>query len=202
MKWQEVAVFAMDLIGQAIPPSNPATVSQSAPVTLDSLVRSVCLKIVLHVLFSKEPLELDNESIATITESINTLWIQSKGDSVPSEADKEPLQNALKNFSLDMDPPNKRENSLNLIIPSYETLWRVVLAGFLQVTFVRGASPKWRSALEQFLANPTIAARKEFVQDSEDFPVSVDHLVKETLRLLPLSETRLPPAQHGQWART
>ena len=185
MKWQQVAVFAEELVGQAILPSNPATVSQSASVTLDSLVRSVCLKIVLHVLFNKNQLELDNESIATITESINTLWIQSKGDDKPSKADKSTLRKALANFSLDMDSFNKRENSLNLIIPSYETLWRVVLAGFLQVTFVRGASPKWRSALEHFLANPTIAARKEFVQDSKDFPVSVDHLVKETLRLYP-----------------
>ena len=206
MQWQEVAVFAKDLVGRAIPASDPATINQQASVTLDSLVRSVCLKIVLHVLFDEDPLELDNESIVTITESINTLWIQSKGKRVPSKADKSTLWKtlaksfpgmdpseaekitlwkALKKVFPGVDPSNKRGNPLNLIIPSYETLWRVVLAGFLQVTFVKGGSPAWRSTLEHFFANPTIEARKEFSKGSEDFPVSVDHLVKETLRLYP-----------------
>ena len=185
MQWQKVADFAKDLVGHAITSSNHATVSQPASVTLDSLVRSVCLKIVLHVLFDMNPLELDKESIVTITESINTLWIQSKDESEPSEADKSTLQEALKKFFPGMDPSNKRESPLNLIIPSYETLWRVVLAGFLRVAFVRKASPTWRSALEQFFADPTIATRKELVHGLDGIPVSVDHLVKETLRLWP-----------------
>lgn len=179
IQWQGVASFANELVDQAITSSNPAS------VTLDSLVRSVCLKVVLHVLFNKDPLEMDDDTIFTITDSINTLWIQSKGKRVPSEADKSALRKALAKFSLDMDPEKKHENSLNLIIPSYETLWRVVLSGFLQVTFVRGASPTWTSALEQFFVSPTIAARKKFFQDPEGVQVSVDHLVKETLRLYP-----------------
>ena len=130
-------------------------------------------------------IELDNESIVTITESINTLWIQSKGKRGPSKADKSTLWKTLAKLFPRVDPSNKRDNPLNLIIPSYETLWRVVLAGFLHVTFVRGASPTWKSTLEHFFANPTIEARKEFSKGSEDFPVSVDHLVKETLRLYP-----------------
>ena len=185
IQWQDVADFANTLVGEAITPSNPATVGQSTPVPLDSLVRSVCLKVVLHVLFNKHPLKLDNGTILTITDSINTLWIHSKGTRVPSEADRSTLRNALEKFSLKMDPENKHENSLNLIIPSYETLWRVVLSGFLQVTFVRGASPTWTLALENFFKNPTIAARKEPFQDPEGIQVSVDHLVKETLRLYP-----------------
>ena len=144
----------------------------------------MCLKIVLHVLFNKNPFELDKENIVTITESINTLWIQSK-DKSPSETDKDTLHEALKQLFPEWHSSNKRENPLNLIIPSYETLWRVVLSGFLQVTFVRGASPTWKLALERFLANSTIAARKEFDQDSEGRRVSVDNLVKETLRLYP-----------------
>ena len=187
MQWQVVVNHAKELVGQAIPASHPATVGQSASVTLDSLVRSVCLKIILHVLFEMEPLELDNESIMTITESINTLWIKSKpkAEKGPSEVDKSTLHNALKVFFPEHNPKDHRKSSLNLIIPSYETLWRVVLSGFLQVTFVEGASPAWTSALEQFLDHPTIAARNELVPEEEGSPVSVDHLVKETLRLYP-----------------
>ena len=185
IQWHDVKNFADQLVHAEIAPSNPATVSQSGSVTLDSVVRSVCLKIILHVLFNKDPLKLDTKIILMITESINTLWIQSKGDGIPSKADKGALKKALKEFFPGWDQSNKRESPLNLIIPSYETLWRVVLAGFLQVTFVRGASPTWTSALEKFFVTPTIAARKQFVQDPEGFSVSVDHLVKETLRLYP-----------------
>lgn len=56
---------------------------------------------------------------------------------------------------------------------------------FFQVTFVKGASAKWRLVLAQFLANPTIAARKEPARDSEAPASSVDHVVKEALRLYP-----------------
>lgn len=165
-------------------------VDQSASIPLDSLVRSVCLKVVIHVLFDQDPLNMDNKSISTITESINALWILSKDNKVPSEAEKLTLKKALAVLFPHMNllatkPVDDRENPLNLIIPAYETLWRVVLSGFLQVTYVKGASAKWRSVLAQFLANPTIAARKEPAHDSEAPAVSVDHLVKEALRLYP-----------------
>ena len=133
---------------------------------------------------------MDNESILTITNSINTLWIQSKDTKVPSEADKRTLKEALAKLFpamnlLETERSDNRENPLNLIIPAYETLWRVVLSGFLHVTFVSEASPTWRSTLAQFLANPTKAARKELFGDSEEVAVSVDHIVKEALRLYP-----------------
>ena len=154
-------------------------------VTLDSLVRSVCLKVVLRVLFSEDELELDDTIILTVTESINTLWIQSKGTGTPTVSDKTTLQEALTKVFPEMRWSNPRENPLNLIMPAYETLWRVVLSGFLQVTFVKGASPAFGMALAQFLANPTGKARKETVQDAEGTTVSVDHIVSETLRLYP-----------------
>lgn len=150
------------------------------------MVRSVCLKIVLQVLFKKKLSDSDDQTIELITESINTLWIQSKGNKAPSKADKGNLQTALKKIFREWNGKDSRENPLNLIIPSYETLWRVVLSGFLHVNFVKGASPTWKLALERFLANPTTAARKEeFDQDSEGLSVSVEILVKETLRLYP-----------------
>lgn len=171
-------------------PSDVTAVDQPVSITLDSLVRSVCLKVVIHVLFDHEPLDMDNESTLTITESINSLWILSKDNKVPSEAEKLTLKEALAVLLPDMklletERVDNRENPLNLIIPAYETLWRVVLSGFLQVTFVKGASATWRLVLAQFLANPTIAARKEPAHDSEAPAVSVDHVVKEALRLYP-----------------
>lgn len=145
----------------------------------------MCLKIVLHVLFNLDPLEMDCGNILTITESINTLWIQSKGTGLPVESDKHGLLEALAGILPKWDRSKPHENPLNMIIPAYETLWRVVLSGFVQVTFVKGGSPSLRYILAHFLANPTVTARKEIGHGPEASAVSVEHIVKEALRLYP-----------------
>ena len=177
--------MAKELVRQAVSPSKLATVGQTTSATLDSLVRSVCLKITLHVLFKLDPLELDDWNISTITESINSLWIQSKGTGTPTKSDKHDLQEALAKAIPQEKLSSPHENPLNLILPAYETLWRVVLSGFLQVTFVQGVSPTLRSVLANFLANPTTTARKELVHSPEASAISVDLIVKEALRLYP-----------------
>lgn len=155
-------------------------------MALDSLVRSVCLKVVLYVLFELEPLKLDEKNISIITESINSLWIQSKGNALPAESDKRKLAEALTQVLPEMELSSPRENPLNLIIPAYESLWRVVLSGSIQVTFVKApSSSAWRSVLAQFLADPTTKARMKPVHHPEASTVSVDHIVMEVLRLYP-----------------
>lgn len=100
-------------------------------MALDSLVRSVCPKVVLYVLFGLEPLTLDESNVSIITESINSLWIQSKGNAAPVESDKHELNEALAQVLPEMELSNPHKNPLNLIIPAYESLWRVVLSGFI-----------------------------------------------------------------------
>ena len=124
---------------------------------------------------------MDEGHISTITESINKLWIQSKGTGTPVESDKHDLNEAL----AQVIHPKPGENPMNLILPAYETLWRVVLSGFLQVTFVNGVSPTLRSVLAQFLTDPTITARKKTVTDTGGSAVSVDFIAREALRLYP-----------------
>ena len=185
MQWQEVATFANELVRQAVSPSKLTTSGETKFAILDSLTRSVCLKIIFHVLFKLDPLNLDDGNISTITERINSLWIQSKNTETPVESDKLDLQEALARVIPQMKRSNARENPLNLILPAYETLWRVVLSGFLQVTFVKGVDPTLRSVLAQFLANPTITVRRGLVRGPEASTVSVDLIVKEALRLYP-----------------
>ena len=205
MQWQKVATYAKNLIAiklnrQAVSPSDVTTVEQMRFVTLDSLVRSVCLDVIVHVLYKKkdlEWLEMDVESISTIAEKINSLWIESKGKKTPAKSDKHDIEKALAEDKDDLkdalakvipkwDHENRRKNPLNLILPAYETLWRVVLSGFLHVTFVEGEHPGLRSILAQSLANPTVAA-KDNIAHGEEFPgVCVGHIVAEALRLYPL----------------
>lgn len=90
-----VAGSARELVRQAVSPSKLASVGQTTSVALDSLVRSVCLKIVLHVLFKVDPIKLDDGNISIITEKINSLWIQSKETGMLVESDKRDLQKAL-----------------------------------------------------------------------------------------------------------
>ena len=196
MQWETVATNATELIRQAVCPSNLTVVDEMTFATLDSLVRSVCLKIILHVLYNKDPLRMDDESISTITGKINSLWIQSKERKTPAESDKydlekalakdkDDLQNALAKVIPNWDRLNRRENPLNLVLPAYETLWRVVLSGFLQVTFVEGVDRGLRSILARFLAKPTVAAKNNSVHGRKIPTVSVDHIVQEALRLYP-----------------
>ena len=146
------------------------------------LVHSVCLKVVLHVLFGLEQLTFDENNTSIITESINSLWIQSKGDAAPVESDKHQLNEALAQVLPEMELSSPRKNPLNLIIPAYESLWRVVLSGFIQVTFVKAASsPTWKSVLAQFLTNPTTKTRMKPVHGPEASAVSVDHIFMEAL---------------------
>ena len=152
---------------------------------LDSLVRSVCLKIVLHVLFEENGLELEDSSILAMTKVINSLWIQSKGAGQPKEADKKILSQALAKVLPEMKWSSPHENPLNLIIPAYEALWRVVLSGFIQVTFVKGVTPAFRSVLAEFLKNPTVIAMRKPVSHAEASAISVDDIVRETLRMYP-----------------
>lgn len=81
--------------------------------------------------------------------------------------------------------PQEDDSPLNLIMPAYETLWRVVLSGFLQVTFVEGVDPTLRSVLARFLANPILTGMKERGHDPEASAVSADQIAKEALRLYP-----------------
>ena len=200
MQWQKVATHAKNLIAtklnrQAISPSDVTAVEQMTFVTLDSLVRSVCLDVILHVLFKKEDLEwleMDVESISTIAEKINSLWIQSKGSKTPAKSDKHDIEEALAKVVPKLGPRKGHENPLNLILPAYETLWRVVLSGFLHVSFVEGGHSGWRAILGKFLAEPTVAVKNATVAvksnslHSEGMTsVSVDHIVAEALRLYP-----------------
>lgn len=155
-------------------------------MALDSLVRSVCLRVTLQVLFKPSELKLEDENVAIMAESINSLWIQSKGSAAPLESDKYVLNKALTQTFPQMRWLDPRENPLNLIIPAYESLWRVVLSGFLQVTFVKVASAAtWRSILAKFLASPTPEARTNPVIGPEASAISADFIVKEALRLYP-----------------
>ncbi|TGJ84341.1 hypothetical protein E0Z10_g4411 [Xylaria hypoxylon] len=102
-------------------------------VPLASFVRVVSFSLVLHVLFGIKPSAINLGEVGKATEAINRLWIQSKDpDSIPSLRDQRLLDNALE-ILLNESPCKDGTPPLNLIMPAYETLWRVVLLTFVSI---------------------------------------------------------------------
>ena len=163
---------------------------------LAPVVQGLTLKVALEVLFSIDSMSLDDEAVDTVAREINRLWVASKDDyeAVPSFPWQHDLRSALRtllpNRSLEPD-----ENPLNLILPAYETMWRVVLLGYLEArhhTF--GAGRKARSrmlhadslcALQDFLDHPDMRLRTE----GDRVGFTAIHIAREALRLYPSTKS-------------
>ncbi|KAF8242008.1 hypothetical protein K440DRAFT_665034 [Wilcoxina mikolae CBS 423.85] len=173
--WKIISFVARSLV-----PSQP----NSGSLHLAPFLRKYVLTIIIHLFFPAYQnigVETSN-SIAELGDLINDLWIQSKHGE-PSRDDQRRLSETINVLFPGID-----ENPLNLLLPAYETLWRVVLRCFLEVQF-RGGRKVWRDVLRRYLDNP---GSEEFVAVLEgegdgdgDGVVSVKAIVAETLRLYP-----------------
>ncbi|MCJ1350680.1 MAG: hypothetical protein MMC33_000661 [Icmadophila ericetorum] len=153
-------------------------------IQLGALVQSLTFRISLRVLFSQNPLKLDENDVESITHRINYIWIHSKlpMDHIPLFSDQRDLQEALKRVLPD-HALTPRETPLNYILPGYETTWRVTLRCAIEVIFRDGKRhTEWRDALKTFLANPTM---ENFEKPYGSCLVSVSFIVSEALRLYP-----------------
>ncbi|KAL4960549.1 uncharacterized protein BDV14DRAFT_204648 [Aspergillus stella-maris] len=77
-------------------------------------------------------------------------------------------------------------NPLNLILPGFETLWRVVLRLF--IVLHNGESPEnehCKSALVEFMRNPAHAQFYCQLDNHTDASISAEYVVLEALRLYP-----------------
>lgn len=105
-------------------------------IPLARIVRVVTWMTILNVLFDVDPADLAIEDVVTATETINKLWMQSKDCSYVSQIDQEYLRIALRRMlPKHADAREPHESPLNLIMPAYETMWRVVLLTFVSAAF-------------------------------------------------------------------
>jgi hypothetical protein len=129
---------------------------QIYPGHLVSLVQSFVLKMIVHILFGRDLAALDNENVSFVAAEINRLWSESK---VPhgamAWAKHGKMHRALYQLLPDCDPLNPQETALNLILPAFETMWRVVFRCFIEVRY-RGAEERlgWTEALRVYLVDP------------------------------------------------
>ena len=180
--WKRIAEFTHKLLRK----QTGVIGSKIYEILLVPLVQATSLKISLHILFDHNPLELKDDDVTALARNINELWMESK-QSFPSSKKIQSLQLALQSALVTIFPNQKftsRETPMNLILPAYETLWRVVLRCFLEVVFRNHmAVPAWRPVLTAFLAKPTNAQFEAY--SSETNAISVSFIVSEALRLYP-----------------
>jgi hypothetical protein len=142
-------------------------------VKLAELTQYITLKMSLCYLFdgAHEALKSDSHfgDVIYIGQRINQLWIKSKQkDSTKGERlswkDETKLHNALRRVTFSaatvgiggftddtttVDPEIPSQNPMNLLLPAYETMWRVVIRCFLEVQH-RGAQNRtiWTTVLK------------------------------------------------------
>lgn len=99
---------------------------------LAECVRCMCLATVMFDNFGTDPASIPREHLVTITDEINNQWLLSKRD--PNVARSARLEEALGSLNLPSPDGSGRMSPaevLSLLMPQYETLWRVVLLTFV-----------------------------------------------------------------------
>jgi hypothetical protein len=161
--WQQISTLAQALLR-----------NHRDSLHLVPFVRQYVLTTILHIFFP-DFTPFQSDAVAELGDLIHSLWIQSKAGAPPANSQQRLQETLLRVF------PGIAENPLDLLLPAYETLWRAVLLGFLEVQFRAGKqAPAWRELLAQCLQQPS---SHQFFASRDG--VSAAFLVKEALRLYP-----------------
>jgi hypothetical protein len=175
-------------------------------ILLVNLVRIAVFRTVMAIFFS-EISPVSDKDIVFITTKMNSLWYDSKS---PWEIflakhfsshssiirDKEDLHRKLKaTFPALKDSGSIKpgENTLNILLPAFMGLFRVVLSSFLEVRF-RSTPQNWiqyRQLFQKFLQDPNGRWY------TEENGVSVQQFVAESLRLYPPTRRIYTQQAHG-----
>ncbi|GMF69239.1 unnamed protein product [Aspergillus oryzae] len=155
-------------------------------VMLTNLVQVLVLRVVLSVLFrmETEALEVPDHDLLRLAEAINDAWTSSKDKThLVSFQDNISLQNSLKTVFPHLNCLDPQGNPLNLVIPGFETMWRIVLRLFIEISYTSGLyHPEWRGIMTTFAIAPT---KDEFERRNGKQNLSAEMLVNEALRLYP-----------------
>jgi hypothetical protein len=169
-------------------------------INLAELTQFITLELSLFYLFKdagKAKRSINRfEDIIYIGHSINQLWIDSKRANTarPKWEDQIELQDALRRVitpELSMPcafPEILDPNPLNVLLPAYETMWRVVIRGFLEIRYRKAADNlSWFKIMTDYLGRleSRISMQIDAFHNTAESGVRPIDIVKETLRLYP-----------------
>jgi len=168
----------------------------NSQIPLMPYIQSLTLRIVLSIMFNVDALALSSTAIDVVTASINALWKKSKLAANPNDAfqSQHRFRSALHDLLPDHNLDDPTSNPLNLILPAYETLWRIVVLGFVEIRFrtrTGGIQSASITALRAFLANPSgpdasynTSTRKD-TKSQGPCNITAFDIARELLRLYP-----------------
>lgn len=179
-QWRDIVINIQNIVREEIDGTHEI-------VNFAKIVQFITLKISLQYLFLETSSLEDGNAIKYIAKTINILWIKSKNKDTANHNEggwdeEQRLHHHIHSLTA-LDPKDPHENPMNLILPAYETMWRAVLRGILEVYF-RSApkSHKWQDTLRDFLHDPD---KKTFRQDDSTTTICALDIVKEILRIYP-----------------
>ncbi|CAG8956223.1 hypothetical protein HYFRA_00003603 [Hymenoscyphus fraxineus] len=184
--WKKLAQFASDQAKQFAIVKHKT--SESFPLL--PMVQTLVFHVIMRKFFPQTPKPSDGD-VEFVTSRINSLWIASKGITRQDEAhlhnQKKELHQRLQTMFSLSESQFGHENPLNILLPAYETMWRVVLRIFLEVQFLSASRRplEFAEQLESFSADPTIEKFEEATRMSDGMLVSTKYIVAEGLRLYP-----------------
>lgn len=150
---------------------------------LVNLVQGLVFRVVMFKFFP-DTAEPSFDDTNFLTTAINDLWVGSKCCTTHDQNDQIRMKAELATRleTVFQSPITGRGNPLNILLPAYETLWRVVLHCFLEVRFRASEEQlaSYRNLFKSFLANPTKTTLENSVNG-----ISVKNIVAEALRLYP-----------------
>lgn len=181
-RWQEIAIFVKQ------------TARQEAERAVDGKISLFDLAQVLAMTMAKKVFwDMDDRSdnarktTLALAREINKQWLNSKGAFDPGS---EPFwsfanQHELKAALHDAFPDwygNPHENPLNFILPGYETIWRVVLRCYVELTAREHRDAAfWRAQFAAFSKQAIL----EQLRRPGAAGVTAEMISKEILRLYP-----------------
>ena len=150
--------------------------SSSTDVPFDKFIQAVTFRTVTSGLLNPafDQTSFNQDNIDFITSTITTLWDHSKRHKIPPTSLLEQLNTQLRVYFADEDA---FPNPLDFIIPSWETLWRIVAAAVANMQ----KNDQSRAPFLRFNNDPNVETFRMWV----DGEPSVEAIITETLRLHP-----------------
>jgi hypothetical protein len=153
--------------------------SHQLSIPFSVFVQVVTLRIVVGSLLEGHIPEDSDDEAVFVVEAINDLWTLSKKSRAAP-----PPSTLLDNLNAHLRRwiPERYERPLDLVIPAYETMWRVVAVTVARAIHDRGA----RAAFSAYLESPNQDQFARF-EDARPQQPSVEAFICEVLRLHPPS---------------
>ncbi|KAI0895322.1 hypothetical protein F4806DRAFT_502801 [Annulohypoxylon nitens] len=161
-------------------------------------VRFVVFSTMAYQFFEVVLSDTDFDDVVEATSAINNLWQQSKKRGRRELREQERLQASLRRLLPNCFPCNSEKHPLNIIIPAYETMWRVILLTFVSAGFREVDSKtteQFREILQSISMYSSSQPSVEVMNTAQDF-------AKEGLRLYPPTKRihrAIPNAQTGSY---